>query len=116
VSKRPRTKPKSKLKKSVPATFHIDKRAGTLLAASDADKDDDDELLTTQQLAAWLGVSVQFLEIGRSNGYGPSFVMLSARRIGYQRSAVRAWLKERTFACTSQYAERPAPKRREVAR
>lgn len=74
------------------------------------------QILDTEQVADWLGVSVQFLEIGRSKGYGPSFVMLSARRIGYQRSAVRAWLKERTFACTSQYAERPAPKRREVAR
>ena len=107
MAKRSRTKSKPR---KPPARFHLDKRAAHILA--DSKDADDDELLTTRQLAAWLGVSEQFLEIARSDGYGPEFVMISSRRIAYQRPAVRAWLKERTFSHTAQYAERPAPKRR----
>jgi hypothetical protein len=53
-------------------THHIDKRAHALVAAASEDKSDD--LLTTQELAAWLGVSRQWCESGRSQGYGPKYV------------------------------------------
>ena len=106
----PRSKSKP-AKQPIPKHFHIDKRAETIL---DASKNvDDDDLLSTKQLAVWLGVSVQFLETGQILGLRPpSSSMLSARRIGYLRSAVRTWLQERTFACTSEYSERPAPPKR----
>ena len=35
---------------------------------------DDDDLLTTPQLAEWLAVSEQWCEIGRHKGYGPPYV------------------------------------------
>ena len=48
--------------------MHIDKRAEKLLTADY----NDDDLLTTRELATALGVSVQFLEIARHRGTGPS--------------------------------------------
>ena len=56
-------KPKSR-------THHLDRRVKQIVAL-DTDNDDDD-LLTTEQVAEWFGVSTQWLEIGRSNGWGPA--------------------------------------------
>ena len=55
-----------------------------------------DDLLSTAELAAWLGVSVQFLQTGRSHGYGPRFVKIGRRRVRYRRGDVLDWLNERT--------------------
>jgi hypothetical protein len=55
--------------------------------------------------AEWLGVSIQFLEIGRHRGYGPKFVRIGPARIRYRRAEILAWLEARTFASTSQYGE-----------
>jgi predicted DNA-binding transcriptional regulator AlpA len=82
-----------------PLKHHIDKRAAAL-AAEDGD---DDELMTVVECASWLGVSVQWLDDGRSKGYGPPFVRLSRNMVRYRRAEVRAWLIERTFASTSEY-------------
>ena len=82
--------------------FHIDKRAASLLSASDADGDD---LLTTREVADWLGVSPQWLAIGRVKKYGLEFVRVSSRHLAYRRSAVRAWLESRTYSSTSEYAK-----------
>jgi hypothetical protein len=82
---------------------HLDRRANKLAAANNGDADD---LLSTCELAAWLEVSEQFLEIGRHRGYGPRFVRLGPRRIRYRRADVVAWLKTRTHASTSEYALR----------
>ncbi len=73
---------------------HLDRRAPAILAANTGDPD---ELLSTKQLAHRLGVSEQFLEIGRSRGYGygPDFVRLSPRCIRYRWRDVVAWLEER---------------------
>src|SRR5271166_5238251 len=84
----------------MPDTLHLDRRAN-LLAALGAVGDDDD-LLTTPQLAEWLAVSEQWCEIGRHKGYGPPYVKL-AGRVRYRRSAVRAWLDERAHRATSEY-------------
>jgi predicted DNA-binding transcriptional regulator AlpA len=64
-----------------------------------------EETLSTKEVAAWLGVSVQFLEIGRTRGYGPKFVRITKRLVRYRVGDVLDWLKSRTHACTSEYAK-----------
>jgi predicted DNA-binding transcriptional regulator AlpA len=91
-----------------PKTYHIDKRAGAVAAATTGSGD---ELLTTPQAAVWLGVSTQWLEIARHRGSGgPPFERLSSRMIRYRRSKVLAWLDERSHSATSEYA----PKKKSV--
>ena len=53
--------------------FHLDKRAGKLLDADPA-PEADDQLLTTREVAAYLGMSEQWVTLGRSKKYGPPFV------------------------------------------
>jgi hypothetical protein len=89
-------------------SYHIDRRARRILGGEGAkDEDDpdpsDDKLLNTKQLARWLEVSTQWLEIGRIKGYGPKFIRIAPRNIMYQRSDVRAWLRERLHASTAEY-------------
>jgi len=84
-----------------PKAHHLDKRAARLLAAGAGD---DDELLNTRATADWLGVSTQWLEIGRCKSYGPPFIRLSPHAIGYRRGDVRLWLKARTYTSTKDYA------------
>jgi predicted DNA-binding transcriptional regulator AlpA len=83
-----------------PKHHHVDRRAADLIAVPGAD----DDLLSTRQLASWLGCSTQWVEIGRHRGYGPRFVQLGPRCIRYRRADVRAWLSERSHASTSEYA------------
>jgi len=59
--------------------------------------------LSTRETADWLGNSVQWLEIGRSRGYGPPFVRVSPRVIRYRRGDVIEWLKARTHISTAAY-------------
>jgi predicted DNA-binding transcriptional regulator AlpA len=54
-------------------------------------------LFTEKQVSSWLGISIPSLQRMRSNGCGPAFVQLSARRIGYRKSAIEAWLSVRTI-------------------
>jgi hypothetical protein len=75
--------------------LHIDKRAAQLLAI--AEGGDDDLLLTTDDVMAWLQVSRSFLEIGRGRGYGPEFIMVSPGVIRYRRGAVKQWLAQREY-------------------
>jgi predicted DNA-binding transcriptional regulator AlpA len=53
-------------------------------------------LFTQKQVSDWLGISTPSLQRMRSSGCGPAFVQLSARRIGYRKSAIEAWLSFRT--------------------
>jgi hypothetical protein len=85
----------------MPIKHHLDRRASQLKEFCEGSSD---ELLSTRELAAWLGVSTQFLEIGRTKNYGPRFIRQSSRRIRYMRRDVLAWLDERTFSCTSEYS------------
>ena len=81
---------------------HLDRRAAEI-----ADKGrqlDPDELLTTEETAAWLGVSRQWLEIGRSKKWGPAYVRIGPRHIRYKRSDVILFLQARTHRCTAEYA------------
>nr|BDD48223.1 hypothetical protein 6 [bacterium] len=90
------------MRKRLPKRHHLDRRADAIVAAGDGPPD---ELLSTKQVAAWLGVSVQWLEIGRHKGYGPNYIKLSPRRIRYRRLDVSVWLESRRYACTSEYVE-----------
>jgi predicted DNA-binding transcriptional regulator AlpA len=99
-----------------PGRHHLDRRADHL-AREGAAAGDTDDLLDTKALAAWLGVSTQFLEIGRHRGYGPRFVRLSTRRTRYRRGDVIDWLRERTHAATAEYQrDRPPTPPRPVPR
>lgn len=60
-----------------------------------------DEFLCTKQLAKMLGVSVQWLEIGRCYGYGPKFCKLGAGLVRYRLSDVMKWVAVRTYESTS---------------
>jgi hypothetical protein len=84
---------------SAPKHHHIDKRAADIAAVPG----DDDELLSTSQMAVWLGVSTQWLEIGRHKGYGPPFERLGPKLIRYRRGKTRKWLDARTHSRTSEY-------------
>jgi hypothetical protein len=53
-----------------PKRHHIDRRAYRIVAG---DAGADDDLMSTRQVADWLGISTQWLEIGRCKNYGPRF-------------------------------------------
>jgi predicted DNA-binding transcriptional regulator AlpA len=54
-----------------------------------------DKILTEREVCNWLGVSEPTLFRHRRDGTGPTFIQLSARRVGYRQSAVEAWLSQR---------------------
>jgi predicted DNA-binding transcriptional regulator AlpA len=83
-----------------PKKHHLDRRAATIIAI---DVGADDELLSTPQVADWLGVSTQWLEIGRCKKCGPKFMRIGPRVIRYRRGDVLEWLKARTHASTAEY-------------
>jgi hypothetical protein len=60
-------------------------------------------LLATDEVAALLCYSIQWVEIARHRGFGPPFIRLSPRRVRYLRSDVIAWLKTRRHASTAEY-------------
>jgi len=62
-----------------------------------------DDLLTTKQVAAWLGVSYQWLEAGRTKGYGPRFFRHSYKHVRYRRADVLAYISANTFNSTAEY-------------
>jgi predicted DNA-binding transcriptional regulator AlpA len=90
-----------------PQRHHIDRRATDLASEAKA-TGSEDQLFTTPELASYLGVSVQFLEIGRTKGVGPAFIRVTPRMVRYQKRDVIAWLSERAHASTADY--RPAKK------
>ena len=83
-----------------PKSFHIDKRASGIANSAPGT---DDDLLSTEQMSAWLGVSHQWLENRRSHGDGPPFKRLGPRCVRYQRGKAKAWLNARTYQSTEEY-------------
>ena len=81
--------------------FLLDRRAQYI--ANLAIGADPDMLLVTKQLAEWLGVSVQWLEIGRSRGYGPPYKKLGQKSIRYRIGDILKWLEERSYKSTAEY-------------
>jgi hypothetical protein len=94
-----------KMSVASPTKHHIDRRADKIVGA---DIGADDELLSTRAVADWLGVSTQWVEIGRTKNYGPPFRKISARCIRYHRGDVLKWLKARSYASTAEYAKASA--------
>ena len=84
-----------------PGTHHLDRRARQL---AETGAGDDDELLTSQQLADWWGVSIQWVEIGRVKAYGSPFVKIG-NLIRYRRGTARQYLLERQHRSTAEYRE-----------
>jgi hypothetical protein len=84
-----------------PPKLHLDKRASAIAAQGVGAAD---QMLTTPELAHWLGVSPQFLELGRIKGYGPPFARLAPRNIRYRRGDVLRWLETRFHTATSEYS------------
>ena len=90
-----------------PGTMHIDKRAGRLLDDPIFSEGNDDQLLTTQELAKWLGCSVEFLEIQRGKETGPPFVRVTPNMVRYRRGGARDWLRSREVRSTAEYRKKP---------
>ena len=59
------------------------------------------DVLTTEQAAAFLGCSTQFLEIARCKGGGPRFSKLGPRLIRYRKAALLEYLASREITSTS---------------
>lgn len=78
--------------------------AARAYALADAGRGHPDDLLTTEEVAAWMGTSDQFVELGRLKGYGPPYKRLSPRVVRYKRSDVLKWLKSHTHTSTAEYA------------
>lgn len=53
------------------------------------------EYFDTIDAARYLGVSVQYLEIGRCRGYGPVYVRVGGKCIRYKRSVLDQWMLDR---------------------
>lgn len=88
-----------------PGRHQLDRRASALIEAGAGA---DDDLLSTRELADWLGMSNLWLELGRMHGYGPRYIRIGTRRIRYRRADVLTWLRERTFSRTDEYQKRVA--------
>jgi hypothetical protein len=82
--------------------MHIDRRASRLLG-DPISNGDDDELLTTRQMADWFQCSEEFLEIKRhKGGDGPPFVHVAPNMVRYPRGGARQWLRKREQYSTAQ--------------
>ena len=57
---------------------------------------DPDELLSTKQLAEWLGQSTAAIESWRSSGEGPPYIRI-VKTVRYRRGDVQAWLDANRF-------------------
>ena len=82
-----------------PKFFLLDGRAQYI--ADQAIGADPDLLLTTKQVATWLGVSPQWVEIGRSRGYGPPYKKLGPKSIRYRVGDILNWLEGRSHKSTA---------------
>lgn len=67
---------------------------------------DPDELMTSPETAALIGIKNNTLETWRGKGKGPAFVKMGSdprAPIRYRRGDVAAWLEKRLYASTSHY-------------
>lgn len=64
------------------------------------------QLLNTSTTAEILGIRPQTLRLWRHTGRGPRYIRLGGRygRVLYDRDELLNWLKQRTFASTSEEA------------
>jgi hypothetical protein len=97
--------PPKKRPGQTPGSLHIDKRVDQVLDDPASDGDDND-MLTTRAVAAWLGVSVAWLEIHRGRNDGIPFHQYSNRMVAYRRRDVLDWLDRRRRRSTADYPRR----------
>ena len=69
----------------------------------DASPLNDNDLLTTVQVAAWVGLDKRWLHIAREKNLGPKFIRLSLHVVRYRRKDVEAWLQARTYQRNSDF-------------
>ncbi|WP_139384469.1 helix-turn-helix transcriptional regulator [Bosea thiooxidans] len=62
-------------------------------------------LLSPNDAAKALCISLKTLEAMRLRGTGPTYIKVSSRRIAYRRSDLEAFIKGRAFQSTSQYGQ-----------
>lgn len=68
------------------------------------DSSENDEIfLTPKEAAAYLRVSVSYINKLRVYGGGPKFLRLGKRKILYRKSDLDLWAAERCFSSTSEY-------------
>jgi predicted DNA-binding transcriptional regulator AlpA len=108
----PATK-KTPVRPAPPSKLHIDKRADAIVDNTDVGRAD--EMLSTVEVAAWLGMSTQWLEGARFRGFGPKYMNLGPRMVRYRRGDIIEWLRKRTHQSTSEYAI-PTPARKSPGR
>jgi hypothetical protein len=82
-----------------PKTFKIDKSLAA--AISRAPVGGDDDLLNTPAAAVWLGVSTQWLELGRCKKFGPPFIKITKRLVRYRKRDLLDYLQSRTRTMTA---------------
>ena len=63
-----------------------------------------DEMLTVQDAAAHLGVSVSLLNQYRMTGKGPTFYKLG-NLVRYERSEIERWARSRIFRSTRDFTK-----------
>ncbi|XIA62196.1 hypothetical protein ACFIOY_21380 [Bradyrhizobium sp. TZ2] len=79
---------------------HLDRRADRL--ADEGEKGAADELLSSCQVAHWLGVSENWMSSGRIRNYGPPITQPFPEVIRYRRRDVVKWLRARASVCVDQ--------------
>jgi hypothetical protein len=94
--------PPKKRPGQTPGSLHIDRRIDQVVDSPDSDGGDND-MLSTRAVAAWLGVSVAWLEINRGRAGGIPYHQYSNRMIAYRRIDVLEWLKRRRRLSTAEY-------------
>jgi hypothetical protein len=65
------------------------------------------EYLTPPEAAAEFRVTVEWLQRGRTEGWGPKFRRLSPKQIVYMRLDLVAFADGKEFSSTSQYPGKP---------
>ena len=89
-------------------SYHLDRLAGRFADAGA--HMDPDQLLSTNQLANWVGRSAAWFEKLRLDGGGPRYLRISRRCIRYRLADVVDWLRERERIQTDG-SRKIAPKR-----
>lgn len=65
------------------------------------------EVLTTEQAAQRLALGRSTLEKLRCSGYGPRFIRLSARRVGYDKADLDDWIAARPRRTSTSKSDAP---------
>lgn len=59
----------------------------------------DEGLMTTEQVAEYLGIAVSTLQLYRAMGTGPRYVKILRRLVRYRKSVIDEWLADQEIPC-----------------